>query len=205
MSYCGAGWIAGQRQGLPIEPPDIDRARGRMDKWAEIRDPGDEFMRWSILAVVALVVAGPVALAEPPPDYPFVGYDDGLRQARAGAKPVLVYFGRYGCGWCEKVNRETFSDPALRADYSQHYALIYIDTESGARLTLPSGERITERELAARMQVLATPMFAFLDSAGREIFRVSGIQSIKDFHDYDRYIRGGHYRRQGLREFLSQP
>ncbi len=65
----------------------------------------------------------------------------------AGTKPIFLYFGRYGCAWCEHTNKVSFSDPALKKLYTDNYELVYVDAESGKRLTLPSGERITEAEL----------------------------------------------------------
>jgi len=146
----------------------------------------------------------PPAMADPPDGYPFVRYDEGLAQARQSGRQMFLYFGRYGCGWCDKTNREAFSDKQLRRLYSDRYVLVYVDAESGKRLTLPSGERITEHQLGARMKVLATPMFAWLERDGREIFHVSGIQSAQDFLLYDRFVSGGHYRKENIREFLSR-
>lgn len=31
-------------------------------------------------------------LAEPPPNYPFVNFDAGLKAARASGKPIFLYF-----------------------------------------------------------------------------------------------------------------
>jgi len=142
--------------------------------------------------------------ADPPIGYPFVSYDEGLALAKQNGRPVFLYFGRYGCGWCDKTNREAFSDKQLHRLYSDRYVLVYVDAESGKRLTLPSGERITERELGARMKVLATPMFAWLERDGREIFHVPGIQSAQDFLLYDRFVSEGHYRKENIRDFLSR-
>lgn len=156
-----------------------------------------------LCAVVMLGLgAGPVS-AEPPEGYPFLSYDAGLAQARQQDKPIFLYFGRLGCGWCDKTNREAFSVPAVRQRYSEHYLLVYVDSESGKRLTLPSGERITELELGSRMKVLATPVFVFLQPDGSEIFRVPGIQSAADFLLYDRFVHGGHFRKESIRDFLA--
>lgn len=142
--------------------------------------------------------------ADPPPKYDFLAYDDGLAQAKKAGKPVFVYFGRYGCAWCEKTNRETFSDAKLRKLYSDHYVLVYVDTESNKRLTLPTGERLTEAELGHRYKIFATPLFAFLDPAGNTLLKVPGFKTVADFRDYDRYITGGHYKTQPLLKFLEK-
>jgi thioredoxin-related protein len=155
------------------------------------------------LFAVFLALAGGTADADPPPGYPFVAFDEGLRAAAASNKPVFVYFGRYGCAWCDKTNKESFSDAELRRLYPDHYVLVYVDAESGRRLTLPSGERITEMELGARFRAHATPLFVFLEPGGREIVKIPGFKTIQDFKDYDRYVHGGHYRSQTLLEFLG--
>ena len=143
------------------------------------------------------------ALADAPADYPFVSYDEGLRRAAKEAKPIFVYFGRYGCAWCDWTNHETFSNADLRKLYTDHYVLVYVDAESGKRLTLPNGERITEAELGTRFRAFATPLFVYLDAHGKEIFKAPGFKTVEDFRDFDRYIVDGHYKTQKLMEFLG--
>lgn len=157
---------------------------------------------WLCLWLGMLQWAAGAAWADPPPGYPFMAFDQGLARARAENKPVFVYFGRFGCGWCDEVNQKTFSDPGLRALYTEHYVLVYVDAESGRRLRLPTGERITEAEVGVRYRAFATPLFLYLDAQGREIARIPGIQTVEDFRDYDRYVMEGHYRSQGLADFL---
>ena len=153
--------------------------------------------------VLSLVLAAGAAFAEPPKGYPFVAYDEGLRQAQAKGKKIFLYFGRFGCGWCGKTNAETFSDAELRALYSKNYVLVYVDAESGDRLQLPSGERITEMELGARLNVFATPVFLYLEPSGEVILKAPGFKTVKDFRDFDRYVQSGSYKHQGIMEFLK--
>ena len=161
---------------------------------------------FAILLLPALFIAGGSALASPPKGYSFVAFDEGLRLAKEQNKPVFLYFGRFGCAWCDQVNKQTFVDPALRELYSRNYVLVYVDAESGKRLRLPSGERITEADLGVRYKAFATPLFLFLEPDGKEIARIPGIQSVENFRDYDRYVMEGHYRTQTLVEFLrSKP
>jgi len=141
--------------------------------------------------------------AEPPRGYPFVSFDTGLAQARAKNKKLFVYFGRFGCGYCDKVNRETFVDVALHKQYVKNYILVYVDAESGDRLTLPDGERISGMELGARLNVFSTPVFLYMDTAGKVLLRAPGYKTVKDFLDFDRYIQGGFYKREGINEFLK--
>lgn len=155
--------------------------------------------------VFAMTLALPaVSFADPPENYPFVDYDSGLRAARKSGKPIFLYFGRLGCGWCDKTNKESFSQAQVRKRYVANYELVYVDAEGGKRLKLPNGERITEMELGARFKAFATPLFAYLKPDGELIFKISGIQSGRDFLTYDRFIAGGFYKTQTIREYLSK-
>ena len=58
-----------------------------------------------------------------------------------------------------------------------------MDSESGKRLRLPSGERITERELGTRYNAFVTPVFSFISPDGTVITRMVGVQRIEDLMD----------------------
>ena len=130
-----------------------------------------------------LCLTGTIALADPPEGYPFLPFDKAMKQANAEAKLMFVYFGRYGCGYCDKTNKEAFSDSEVKGHYSRNYVLAYVDSESGKRLRLPSGERITERELGTRYNAFVTPIFSFMSPDGTVITRMVGVQRIEDLMD----------------------
>lgn len=142
----------------------------------------------AILLLVTLLVALP-ATAEPPSGYPFQSFDKAMQQARAENKPLFVYFGRYGCGYCEKTNKEAFSDKQIREAYSRNYVLAYVDSESGKRLRLPSGERVTEREVGTRYNAFVTPVFTFMTAEGKSLLRLVGVQRIEDLREADNKVQ----------------
>jgi thioredoxin-related protein len=145
--------------------------------------------RLYIQLLVALLIQPIQGLADAPEGYPFVPFDLAMTQSQSESKPLFVYFGRYGCGYCEKTNREAFSDPSVRQRYSKNYALAYVDAESGRRLRLPSGERIAERDLGTRYNALVTPVFTFLNPDGELIHRMVGVQRIEDLIEADNKIQ----------------
>lgn len=139
-------------------------------------------MRRTVLLLVLCLIALPL-MADAPPGYPFQSFDEAMQQARTENKPLFVYFGRYGCGYCEKTNKEAFSDAGIRATYTRNYVLAYVDSESGKRLHLPSGERITEREIGTRYNAFVTPVFTFMTPEGQSLLRLVGVQRIEDLRD----------------------
>jgi len=155
-------------------------------------------LTWLLAAIVIAVFSlfSP-AQAEPPPGYKFVRYDEGLRQAKADNRQVFVYFGRYGCGFCDKTNKVGFADPAVKAAYSRHYILVYVNSESMDRLTLPSGERITEMQLGERLNTLGTPVFFFLQPDGAQILKAYGYQGPEKLLEMDQFVQNGQYASTG--------
>lgn len=154
---------------------------------------------WNLLPV--LFFLSPPTLAEPPVGYEFLRYDEGLRMAQRENKPVFVYFGRFGCGFCDKTNKVGFADKNVKQAYTEHYVLVYVNSESMDRLILPSGERITEMQLGERMNTLGTPVFFFLEPDGTEIFKVYGYQDPAQLLSMDRYVQGGHYTTVSYKKF----
>jgi thioredoxin-related protein len=152
--------------------------------------------------LLLLSVAASVCLADPPSGYTFLPFDEGMRKSQTDQQTMLVYFGRHGCGFCDKTNREAFSDSDVRERLSAHYVLIYVDSEGGRRLTLPSGERIVERDLGPLFQAFVTPVFVFLEPGGTTILKRAGVHSARELLAYDDYVQGGHYRDESLMEFL---
>lgn len=157
--------------------------------------------------VVAVVLLGTVwltAKAEAPEGYPFLTYDEGLRQAQVSGKKVFVYFGRPGCGFCETTNKQAFSSGPVKLAYREHYILVYVNSESGKRLTLSNGERITEMQLGERMNTFGTPVFLFLEPSGQLIVKRFGVQSAETFLLLDRFVNQGHYRSLSFSQFEKQ-
>ena len=46
-------------------------------------------------------------------------------------------------------------------NYNDAFVLAYVDTESGDRISLANGERITEMQFASRSRIIGTPTFIF--------------------------------------------
>lgn len=154
-----------------------------------------------LLAGLLLFGALGRAQASPPESYAFVPLDEALRRAPASGQRIFLYVGREGCPTCEQTNRESLSDPALRSLLQAEYLVSYVDAEGGGRLTLPTGERITEMDVNALLGIVGTPTFLFLEPDGSTILKRPGFQSVADFRLYDRFVREGHYRSQTLAQF----
>lgn len=159
--------------------------------------------RSRLSAALVLLCWSALAPADPPPGWTFHPYDEALKLAQQEQRRVFLYFGRHGCPSCEKTNRESFTDPRVVERYNANYVLAYVDAESGERLRLTGGERITEMELGVRLRVIGTPSFYFLEPNGEPISRSPGYQSADELLLLDRYVVGDHFRHQTFADFKA--
>lgn len=161
----------------------------------------------NIAAILGMLMLGMLtnpAQADAPEGYHFLTYDAGIKQALALNKKLFLYFGRLGCGFCAMVNKQSFSNSDIKNRYSEHYVLVYVDSESGDRMTLPNGERITGMQLGEKLNVLGTPVFLFLEPDGTPIIKRMGVLSAKDFVELDDFIFTGIYKKYAHEKLISQ-
>jgi len=160
-----------------------------------------ELLIMNRICLSVLLLASASVLADPPAGYTFHSYDSAMRAAQSSGKKMFIYFGREGCGYCDFTNKNAFEKDDVRAKYQANYELAYVDAESGDRLTLPTGERITERELGTRYKAFVTPVFIYTEPDGMQILKRVGIQKQKQLLTYDRFVTEGYYQKQSIEEF----
>ena len=152
---------------------------------------------------LTLTLSLQASLAAPPEGYHFLSLTEAARQASVEQKPMLLYFGRYGCSTCRKMHAEVFSDASVNKKYNRDFVLAYVDTESGNRIRLANGERTTEMQFAARNRILGTPTFIYFSPEQKPLFKKAGFQTIEQMNRYSDFIVQGHYKSMPLQEYLA--
>jgi len=161
-------------------------------------------VRLPIVFTFLLVLSTGKLVAAPPEGYHFLPLTEAAQIADQEKKPMLLYFGRYGCSTCRKMHAEVFSDATLSEKYTSAFILAYVDTESGNRIKLANGERITEMQFASRSRILGTPTFIFFSAEQKPVFKKAGFQSITQMRLYGDYIIDKHYQSMSLQDFIAR-
>jgi thioredoxin-related protein len=160
--------------------------------------------RLSLACVVLLSLSVGSLLAAPPGGYRFLSLTEATQLASRENKPMLLYFGRYGCSTCRKMHAEVFNDASLNAKLNDAFVLAYVDTESGDRISLANGERITEMQFASRSRIIGTPTFIFFSPEQKPLFKKAGFQTVAQMNQYGDYVLEKHYQSMPLKEFMAR-
>jgi len=138
------------------------------------------------------------ALAAPPAGtadaVAWLDWDEGMRQARASNRPILVDVYTNWCGWCKRMDRDVYARADVRDYLAGSFVTIKLNAESQARGTY-EGRSLTSRALASRLGVRSYPTTLFLRPGGARIVTVPGYVPADRFLLLLRYIGDGHLDR----------
>jgi thiol:disulfide interchange protein len=120
---------------------------------------------------------GPMAMhdAPVPERVSWSDFGRGLEKANAEGKPLMVAFVTGWCGYCRQMDRVTWKDPDV------------LDELAGTIPVRVNAEESVERngyrgvEIAARFNVGTYPTMLLLEPGGRELSRVVGYKSPREF------------------------
>jgi hypothetical protein len=129
--------------------------------------------RFLLLALSAVLLATPVFAS---------GWGDNYKEALATAakenkKVLLDFTGSDWCGWCIRLKKETFDQPAFKDYADKNLVLVEVDFPQGK--TLSNAVKMQNSSLQEQYQVQGFPTIVLLYPDGKVIKQQSG------------YIQGG--------------
>ena len=95
-------------------------------------------------------------------------YPKALEEAARAAKPILADFEADWCGWCKKLDRETFGNAAVIKLVEAFFIPVRIDTDH-------------QPKISAKFEVKGLPTILLLSPAGKELKRLSGFRPADKF------------------------
>ncbi len=122
-------------------------------------------MKKFVLTVLILTIVITTAAAE---EIEWIlSYDKALTKAGETNKPIMIDFYTDWCGWCKKLDKNTYIDSAVVAKSSE-FVSVKINAEK-------------DRKSAAAHGVSSYPTILFLDKTGKEIWRINGYKTASQF------------------------
>jgi thioredoxin-related protein len=139
-----------------------------------------------------------------PAEVNWVQYDKGLELGERENRHILVDFYTSWCGWCKKMDKDTYADAGVRKLLSQYYVPVKLNAESQKALQV-NGKSTTERGVAKDFRVTGYPTTCFLKPNGDKIACLPGYAGPEHFSNVLSYIKDKAYEREiRLDEYLKE-
>jgi thioredoxin-related protein len=101
-------------------------------------------------------------------------YDEGLKKASKEDKHVFIDFTASWCGWCKKMDKETFAQPDVVKLINDQFVPVKVWGDSRDELDI-DGYKISEQNLTRQQfGVSGFPSFWFLKSDGSKLAQIRG-------------------------------
>jgi thioredoxin-related protein len=120
-------------------------------------------------------------------------YDGARREARETHRPLILDFGTAGCFWCQRLDDDTFRDPAVVRTMNDRFIPVKID----------AGQR---QDLVQRLNIHGFPTLVFATAEGRILDYHEGFMDAAAFTvQLSHTIDAGRPRlRVGAKELLAR-
>ncbi|HWF43660.1 MAG TPA: thioredoxin fold domain-containing protein [Candidatus Kapabacteria bacterium] len=125
----------------------------------------------------------------------FVSFEDAFARAKDENKLVMVDVYTDWCGWCKRLDKDVYTDPAVQQEVSKYFTAVKLNAESNAQHTF-AGKPQSETELAQSWGVKGFPTILFLTPDEKVVQIIPGYVPAKDFVSALKFIGTGAYKTQ---------
>lgn len=135
-------------------------------------------------------------------DIKWYKYNEGIAEAKASGKKILLDIYTDWCKWCKKLDVEVYENPNVAAYLKKHYVLIKVNGEGSGRLKYNNND-ISETQLAGNMGVTGYPTMFFLDSNGQPIEKLASFVPADKFMPIIKFFGEDHYKKVNWEAFYK--
>jgi thioredoxin-related protein len=108
-------------------------------------------------------------------------FEEAIAANTKQPKMILVDVYTDWCGWCKKMDKETFTDPKVVAHLKQNFYTVKLNAENTQRKFEFMGKTYTEAEMAAAMRVRSYPNFVVIEPGLQNIAQLPGYRPADAF------------------------
>ncbi|MEO5616512.1 MAG: thioredoxin fold domain-containing protein [Candidatus Eisenbacteria bacterium] len=119
------------------------------------------------------------------------GWNDGLQQAGATRRPVIVDVYTNWCGWCRRMHKDVYDKPEIAEYLRKHFVTVRLNAEASDPASY-EGKQTNSQGIAQRFRVSGFPTTVFLRSNGDHMANVPGYVAADRFMLLLRYVAEGY-------------
>ncbi|MCI4666760.1 MAG: thioredoxin family protein [Bacteroidia bacterium] len=145
----------------------------------------------------------------------WIGIEEAVKLSEKDGKKIIVDLYTDWCGWCKKMDRETFNNSKVAALINEHYHAVKFNPEKVKEITLKgrtykyllnSNGRGGTNEFAYRLAngKLGYPTIAILDADASRLTAISGYKKAKEFLPIIGYFAEDDYKSKSWAQFYKE-
>ncbi len=123
-----------------------------------------------LLGLLAVFISASISYSEV--HFKDLAFKDALKEASKGHKIIMVDLYTDWCGWCKRLDRDTYSDDNVGKYADENFVSLKMNAEQGEGI-----------DLAKNYQVRGYPTILFFNEKGEEIHRLVGYQTALKFKE----------------------
>ena len=108
-------------------------------------------------------------------------FEEVIDKAAESPKMVLVDVYTDWCGWCKKMDQNTFTDPKVISYINENFYAVKLNAEDRKKKFKFRGKEYTEEKIARAMRVTSYPNFVIMDASMENITQLPGYREPKNF------------------------
>jgi thioredoxin-related protein len=108
-------------------------------------------------------------------------FEEAIAANAKSPKMILVDVYTDWCGWCKKMDKDTFTDSRVIAHFQKNFYAVKLNAEDTNRKFPFMGKTFTEAEMAASMRVNSYPNFVVIEPGLQNIAQLPGYREPEAF------------------------
>ncbi|MFD2512580.1 thioredoxin family protein [Pontibacter locisalis] len=153
----------------------------------------------------------PAELPKPAEKIKWLTIEQAAERMKKEPRKVVIDVYTDWCGWCKKMDKDTFTDPKVAALINEHYYPVKLDAEgkepitlNGQTYTFKSEYRSHELAVALLQGQMSYPTTVYLDEKMNMLAPVPGYFDARNFAKILRYFGEDHHKSMNFQEYEKQ-
>ncbi|HMA73425.1 MAG TPA: thioredoxin family protein [Xanthobacteraceae bacterium] len=143
----------------------------------------------------------------------FLDLTDDLKSTAAAGRQLATIWEQPGCPYCRQTHLVNFAQKPIETYIRDHFEVLQLNLRGSRVVTDFDGEKLGERQLAAKYGIRGTPIIQFFSDKDdlakkapreREVNRIPGYMPPRAFLLMFAFVAERAYERGSLRDYLRQ-
>lgn len=133
----------------------------------------------------------------------WVAIHTAIQNAEDDGKKILIDVYTEWCGYCRKMNTETYTDPEVQEALNKYFHPVRLNAESKNFIEF-EGEAFTEQDFALALGVRGYPTTVILDRDGSAVGKQPGFMEAEDFKNLLTYVGSDAFKTTPFDEYMAR-